>query len=151
MGTKRHKGGYDELRSKDSSLKLIIGGKQATYKEVYTSVDFADDDLVNKRYVDSAVGAATLQVLNIYIPAGSSYPVNFNFANLPYSLYANQPYLSIEQVITTTQTKQIYDCIIEINWTDTSQTVVANVNVYGHSDFGSPPVTTDDIRLVISI
>ncbi|HVW99725.1 MAG TPA: hypothetical protein VHA52_04665 [Candidatus Babeliaceae bacterium] len=89
---------------------------------------------------------------NVYldIPAGSSVPYNIDML-ADYPQFGADPKFIIQQKITDTKYRDIFDCIIDRNYNDDTLTQLNSIDFTGHSDFGDPALTIDDIRLIIYI
>lgn len=84
------------------------------------------------------------------IPTGSPVPLIINFTSAPFVSYAFGGKFVVKLVDSSTSSHQIWDCIVEEHYTDTSKTVLRQVNFTGHWDF-TYPFTTDDLLLIVYI
>lgn len=82
----------DFIYAKISGGKVRFGNL-ARYVTRYQPMDFADDDLVTKYYVDSSFPTTNVPSL-IALPAGTALPYSIAY-NTSYSQYGNDPTIQV--------------------------------------------------------
>lgn len=132
----------DFIYAKISGGKVRFGNL-ARYVTRYQPLDFADDDLVTKYYVDSSFSPGLLS-LEIPIPNTSAYPLNVNVSNFPEFVNFLDGFKVFKQVMIDDSVDYrnitINDVVIHENFTNPSKTTYASLDIYGHTIDGSTTV-----------
>lgn len=110
--------------------------------------DFSDpNDIPNIQAVNEIASSVLANRLPISLPSGSPYPKNILAVDLPGFSQGIQRY-SAKMAMSSTENRFVFDVIIDEIFTDSSQTALASIDIYGHNS-GDDATTTDDITIII--